>query len=118
MSLMLPFVDAEPALLRFERQPRSSERAPQRYVIDLHIRPAAIGDLWIKTAVVEKSVDLTVWTTRPEVAQVVQRFREELGVDLGDAGLVLQGFRVIEAPRSSDEPPMSPAARSSLDIRA
>jgi hypothetical protein len=117
-SLMLPFVDAEPALLRFQREPRPSEATPQRYIIDLHIRPAATGDLWIKTAVVGANVELTVWTERQDVARIAQQFRDELEVELGEAGLSLQGFRIIESARSGkDELPGDPD-RPSLDVRA
>lgn len=117
-SLMLPFADAEPALLRFEREPRRFDRAPQRYIIDLHLRPAQIGELWIKTAVIGKSVELTVWTARPEVARIVQRFSDELNVELVEAGLSLQSLQVIDRPRSNQAEPSPTSAHSSVDLRA
>lgn len=117
-SLILPFADAEPALIRFEREPRRSDRAPQRYIIDLHLRPAEIGELWIKTAVTAKNVELTVWTARPDVAHIAQRFSDELSVELVEAGLSLQSFRVIDSPRPNQDEPVTNTAHPSIDLRA
>jgi len=116
-SLMLPFADAEPALLRFEREPRRFPQAPQRYIIDLHLRPAEMGELWIKTAVTAKNVEITVWTARPDVARIVERFSDELSVELVEAGLSLQSFKVMGSPRPSQDETVMDVAHSSVDLR-
>lgn len=117
-TMLLPFADAEPAWVRFEREPRRPGQAAQRYVIDLHLKPPVLGDLWIKTGVTGLDVDLTVWTARPEIAKLVEKFRDELTFELEDAGLRLQGMQIIEAPRPQSAPTLQTAPeRTPLDLR-
>jgi len=106
-TVMLPFAEVPPATVKFERGSRSGRGAPQGYTIDVHLAPAALGDVWLKTIVTGQQVDLTVWTARPEVAKLAQRAGEELAVELADAGLRLGAFNVmaqarVDASTSSD----------------
>ncbi len=117
-SMMLPFADAEPAWVRFEREPRRPGQNGQRYVIDLHLRPPALGDLWIKTGVMARDVDLTVWTRRPEIARLVEQFRDELEIELTEAGLHLQAMRIIDTARPDPPADSSVPTRPQLDLRA
>jgi hypothetical protein len=117
-SVLLPFADAEPALLRFEREPRRSAKAPQRYVIDFHLKPGALGDLWIKTGVVASSVDVTVWTPRADIASLVGQFKDELAFELSEAGLQLQRFDVVEGARPDlPEQSVVPPALGVFDMK-
>ena len=109
-TVMLPFAEVPPATVKFERGNRSGRGAAQGYTIDLHLAPAALGDVWLKTTVTGQQVDVTVWTARPEVAKLAQRAGEELAVELADAGLRLGAFNVLAQAR--------PDTSSSVDAAA
>jgi hypothetical protein len=125
-TVMLPFADVPPATVKFERGPRPGRGAPPGYTIDLHLAPAALGDVWLKTIVTGQQVDVTVWTARPDVARLAQRAGEELAVELADVGLRLGAFHVMaqaraDAPASSDAaqvPVASLPINRLVDVRA
>lgn len=124
-TMMMPFADAEPVWIRFERESQRPGEGARRYVIDLHLRPPVLGDLWIKTGVVGRDVDLTVWTVRPEIARLVEQFRDELALELSEAGLRLHGMRIVDTARPDQSgggvqqrQSLLPAERAPLDLRA
>lgn len=117
-SVMLPFADAPAASLRFERGSRQDERGNGGYTIDLHVAPPRLGDLWMKTTVVGTQVDVTVWAVRPSVARLVSAAASDLGVDLGEAGLSLRAFNVLEGQRPELAPSVDRPATGGLDLSA
>lgn len=117
-SVMLPFADAPPASLRFERHPRGDQRGDGGYTIDFQISPPRLGDLWMKTTVVGTSVDVTVWARRAEVAEVVTAASGLLEGNLREAGLVLRAFHVLEGIRPDPLAPADPPLTSGLDLKA
>jgi hypothetical protein len=117
-SVMLPFGDAPPASLRFERHPRGDDRGDGGYSIDLHIAPPRVGDLWMKTTVVKTNVDVTVWARRKEIAQIVSAASRQLGDDLKEAGLALRAFNVLEGVRPELIGPVAEPLSTGLDLRA
>lgn len=118
VSVMLPFGDAPPALLRFERHSRGDERGEGGYTIDLHINPPRTGDLWMKTVVVGTRVDVTVWAARKDVASVVSAASGQLEGDLREAGLVLRAFHVLEGVRPVIADSVEKPRTSGLDLSA
>lgn len=117
-SVMLPFADADPVWLRFEREPRRSAQQPPRYVIDLHLRPAHSVDLWIKSSIAGRNIELTVWAPDRRFAALVAQYSDELAVELADAGLTLQSFRLIETARPGEAEGPTASERRALDVRA
>ena len=117
-SVMLPFGDAPPALLRFERQSRGDERGEGGYTIDLHNNPPRMGDLWMKTVVVGTRVDVTVWAARKDIASVVSAASSELAGDLKEAGLLLRAFHVLEGARPEITDSVDKPRSSGLDLTA
>lgn len=117
-TVMLPFGDAPPALLRFERNRRGDERGEGGYTIDLHINPPRMGDLWMKTVVVGTKVDVTVWAARKDIASVVSAASAELEGDLKEAGLLLRAFHVLEGARPEIADPVDKPRSSGLDLTA
>ena len=117
-SVMLPFGDAPPALLRFERHSRGDERGEGGYTIDLHINPPRMGDLWMKTVVVGTRVDVTVWAARKDIASVVSAASSELAGDLKEAGLLLRAFHVLEGARPEITDSVDKPRSSGLDLTA
>lgn len=118
ISMMLPFADAEPAVLRFERQGGGGRSARSAYTIDLHIAPPALGDLWVKTLVDGDRVDVTVWTQRSIVAAMAESAGADLESELQEAGLRLRAFRVLEGARPDIPPGPAAAGASLLDLKA
>lgn len=120
-SVTLPFADSPAVSLRFERQAAeegSGGRAS--YSIDIHVAPPQTGDIWLKTTVSGNSVDVNVWTYRPEVARLAQAEQPGLFASLQEAGLALRAFRVLEGsppglPSSSPPPRVSTLG---LDLQA
>jgi len=117
-SVMLPFADAPPGSLRFERHSRGDQRGDGGYTIDFHIAPPRLGDLWMKTTVVGTSVDVTVWARRAEVAEVVTAASGLLEGNLREAGLVLRAFHVLEGVRPDQLVPVNAPRTSGLDLKA
>ena len=117
-SVMLPFGDAPPALLRFERHRRNDDRGEGGYTIDLHIAPPRTGDLWMKTTVVGTRVDVTVWAARKEIATTVSAASQQLDGDLRVAGLQLRAFNVLEGVRPEMADPLEKPRSSGLDLTA
>ena len=117
-SAMLPFGDAPPALLRFERHSRGDERGEGGYTIDLHINPPRTGDLWMKTVVVGTRVDVTVWASRKDIASVVSAASGQLEGDLREAGLLLRAFHVLEGVRPAIADSVERPRTSGLDLSA
>ena len=117
-SVLMPFGDAPPASLRFERNSRGEERGRSGYTIDLHIAPPRIGDLWMKTTVEGTRVDVTVWAARTDIARVVNAASPQLGEDLKEAGLALRAFHVVEGVRPDQADRGAGPISSGLDVRA
>lgn len=118
VSVMLPFGDAPPALLRFERHSRGDERGEGGYTIDLHINPPRTGDLWMKTVVVGTRVDVTVWAARKDIASLVSASSGQLEGDLHEAGLLLRAFHVLEGVRPEIADSVDKPRTSGLDVTA
>jgi hypothetical protein len=115
-SVTVPFADSPPVEFRFERGSGKNERGEGGYSIDIHVAPPQTGDIWLKTVVVGKRVDVSVWTKRSDVARIAQSEEPQLGETLREAGLALNSFRV-----SDGEPPglgisNSASARGSLGL--
>ena len=118
VSVMLPFGDAPPALLRFERHSRGDERGEGGYTIDLHINPPRTGDLWMNTVVVGTRVDVTVWAARKDIASLVSASSGQLEGDLREAGLLLRAFHVLEGVRPEIADSVDKPRTSGLDVTA
>lgn len=120
ISLMLPFVDAEPIELQFRRAPRREGEERPPLTVNVHSRSQDIGEVWLKTQLHGLDrVDLTMWALREGVVEQARARSGELGAQLSEAGLAMQSFQVIHGARPQGTADWVPSGRGLvIDIRA
>lgn len=100
LHVVLPFMDADPVDLHFQRPPRKPGQEEPPLSVDIHSRSRMLGEIWLNTVISKNtSVDLVMWALRGEVATLARERSGELGLELGAAGLQLQTFQIFNAPR-------------------
>ena len=120
LHVILPFVDADPVDLHFQRPPRKKGQEEPPLSVDIHSRSRVLGELWLNTQISRgNDVDLVMWALRGEVAHLARQRSGELGLELGSAGLKLQSFQIFNAPRPLARVDESSGTRGSvIDLRA
>ena len=120
LHVILPFVDADPVDLHFQRPPRKKGQEEPPLSVDIHSRSRVLGEVWLNTQISKGSdVDLVMWALRGEVAHLAKERSGELGLELGAAGLQLQSFQIFNAPRPLARVGESSGTRGSvIDLRA
>lgn len=100
LHVVLPFVDAEPIDLHFQRPARKRGQEEQPLSVDIHSRSRMLGEIWLNTVISHATtVDLVMWALRGDVAELARKRSVELGLELGSAGLQLNSFQIFNAPR-------------------
>lgn len=100
LHVVLPFVDAEPIDLHFQRPARKRGQEEQPLSVDIHSRSRMLGEIWLNTVISHaNTVDLVMWALRGDVAELARKRSVELGLELGSAGLQLNSFQIFNAPR-------------------
>ena len=120
LHVILPFIDADPVDLHFQRPPRKKGQEEPPLSVDIHSRSRMLGEVWLNTQISKGSdVDLVMWALRGEVAHLAKERSGELGLELGSAGLQLQSFQIFNAPRPLARVSESSGTRGSvIDLRA
>ena len=120
LHVILPFIDADPVDLHFQRPPRKKGQEEQPLSVDIHSRSRVLGEVWLNTQISKgNDVDLVMWALRGEVAHLAKERSGELGLELGSAGLQLQSFQIFNAPRPLARVGESSGTRGSvIDLRA
>jgi hypothetical protein len=120
LHVILPFVDADPVDLHFQRPPRKKGQEEPPLSVDIHSRSRVLGEVWLNTQISKgNDVDLVMWALRGEVAHLAKERSGELGLELGSAGLQLQSFQIFNAPRPLARVSESSGTRGSvIDLRA
>ncbi|MEI6601212.1 MAG: hypothetical protein WCN21_12090 [Comamonadaceae bacterium] len=118
-GMVLPFRDADPVALEFERKP-AGQGQPEVLTVNVHSHNSELGELWLKTEVHGKSVlELVMWATQPGVVEQAEQGAGALAAGLQQAGLTLRSFQVIHGPRPAPEPQARPSDSGMiLDLRA
>ena len=118
LRLMLPFTDADPVELHFQRPPRQPGDENPPLSVDIHSQSRLLGEVWLHTLIkAGHQVELTMWALREEVAQQARAHATELVMELGAAGLELQQFQIYNSPRPGTDP-TRPAPQSGLVVDA
>ena len=100
LRLTLPFSDADPVELHFQRPPRQPGDENPPLSVDIHSQSRRLGEVWLHTLIkAGHQVELTMWALREEVAQQARTHATELVMELGAAGLELQQFQIYNSPR-------------------
>ncbi len=120
LHVILPFIDADPVDLHFQRPPRKKGQEEPPLSVDIHSRSRVLGEVWLNTQISKGTdVDLVMWALRGEVAHLAKERSGELGLELGSAGLQLQSFQIFNAPRPLARVTESSGTRGSvIDLRA
>jgi len=123
-NMVIPFRDASPVEIQFERR-RTSEGRSTPFTVNVHSTSADYGELWLKTELLDKDrVDLMMWARNAAVVDMAQSGAANLGAQLQAAGIAMRSFQVLHGERpggqsgASQEPPVSALAGAVLDIRA
>ena len=123
-NMVIPFKDAAPVEIQFERR-RTSEGKTTPFTVNVHSTSTDYGELWLKTELQGKDqVDLVMWARRAAVVDMAQAGATSLGQQLQASGLAMRSFQVIHgerpgsSPDAAAEPPVSALAGAVLDIRA
>ena len=121
--MAIPFKDASPVEIQFERR-RTSEGKSTPFTVNVHSTSAEYGELWLKTELLDKDrVDLMMWARNAAVVDMAQSGAASLGEQLQAAGIAMRSFQVIHGERPGGQnpgaqEPVSALAGSVLDIRA
>jgi len=100
LHVVLPFVDHEPVDLHFQKPARKPNQEEPPLTVDIHSRSRMLGEIWLNTTISQGTgVDLLMWALRGDVADMARQRANELGLELGAAGLNLQSFQIFNAPR-------------------
>ena len=100
LHVILPFIDADPVDLHFQRPPRKKGQEEPPLSVDIHSRSRVLGEVWLNTQISKGSdVDLVMWALRSDVAGMAKQRATELALELGAAGLNLQSFQIFNAAR-------------------
>ena len=112
LRLMLPFSDADPVELHFQRPPRQPGDENPPLSVDIHSQSRLLGEVWLHTLIkAGQQVELTMWALREDVAQQARSHATELVLELGAAGLELQQFQIYNSPRPGSDQARPPAGR-------
>jgi len=101
-ALVIPFIDADPVELEFEKKGNKPGQPKHPLVVNMHTQSRALGEVWLKTTISDSSqVDLTMWALSKDVADLAKFNASELTYEIENAGLVMGSFQVYNAPRPS-----------------
>ena len=122
-SLVLPFSDAEPVNLKFQRHAKRDDAPGHVYTVDVHTQNQRLGELWMRSQIhiqADRSdVALTMWAVRADVAVQARAHVDDLRDELEAAGLGLIEVQVFNAARPNQDPAWStPDAGTVLDVSA
>ena len=102
--MVLPFVDAEPVELAFERKQGKNDSNPV-YSVSLHSQSTDYGEMWLQADLQgNDQIDLTLWAVRASLVQMAQEGTAALRQNLQDAGLAMRSFRAHHGERPGPVP--------------
>ena len=122
-SLVLPFSDAEPVNLKFQRHAKRDDAPGHVYTVDVHTQNQRLGELWMRSQIHIQAdrtdVALTMWAVRADVALQARTHVDDLRDELEAAGLGLIEVQVFNAARPTQEAAWTtPDAGTVLDVSA
>ncbi len=96
----MPFTDANPVQVQFERGPSQDGEPEPDWVINLHTDSGTMGELWLKTTFKSSlRLDMEMWAARSEIAQLARSSSSALDKQLQEFGLTLGKMTVHNANR-------------------
>ena len=105
---IIPFHDAEPVELHFERGSSGLNKGESDWVINLHTESKELGEMWAKTTIkASLDIEIIIWTLERSSAIAAEHGKSELENGLNTFGLTLTKFIVLNAQRPSLDPSLS-----------
>ena len=99
-QFVIPFYDAEPVEIHFERGAGNFENGEADWVINLHTESEGLGEIWAKTTIKATSdIEMIIWAREENVADAVNQGRGELEKSFNRFELNLTKFSVLHAER-------------------
>jgi hypothetical protein len=115
LAMVIPFADADPLELQFERRGNKPGQPKNPMVVNMHTVSRSLGEVWLKTTISPQSqVDLTMWALKEEVAALARFNASELTYEIESAGLVMGSFQVYNARRPNSLPLVEPVNHGAL----
>lgn len=103
LSLVLPFRDANPVLIRFSRAQPQPDQPNPALTIQLHTQLGAAGDIWMHTRIHElQQVDMVMWATNGQLAHQARIQSQVLTQELEGLGLRMTSLQVIHGRRPEE----------------
>ena len=110
-NMTLPFVDANPVELTIRRGPKQEGESPL-LIINVHSKSEELGPVWLKTQLANsEQVELTMWSEDPNVVSQARSRSSLLGQELGNAGLTMKSFQVVQGARPKETSVWAPSGR-------
>ena len=105
---VMPFLDAEPIEMHFERGQRSLSKGENDWVINLHTNSADLGEVWSKTTIKGSSeVEMIFWAISESSTEMARQGKARLETALTEFGLKLTKFSVLNASRPLIDPALT-----------
>ena len=105
---VIPFFDADPVEIHFERGRTTTAKDEDDWVINLHTKSSDLGEIWSKSTIKASSeIEMIFWAIDEKVAQVAGVGRTKLADLISEFGLSLTKFSVLNAPRPNLDPTLS-----------
>lgn len=115
LAFVIPFKDADPLEMQFERQGNKPGQPKNPLVVNMHTKSRVLGEVWLKTTITDNAqVDLTMWALKTDIAEQARFNASELTYELENAGLVLTRFQVFNAARPSAQDNRQPPPHGAL----
>ena len=105
---VMPFLDADPVEVHFERGAGSFSKGEVDWVINLHTNSAHLGEVWAKTTLKGSGeIEMIFWAINERATEIARQGRSQLVETLKDFGLKLTKFSVLNAPRPLIDPALT-----------
>ena len=99
---VIPFNDANPVEVNFERGAAEDDGGPSDWVINLHTDAEDLGPLWLKTTVkANREIDMILWASWSDSASKAEAASNILQQSLQGFDLTLNKLTVLNAARPS-----------------
>lgn len=123
LSMLLPFVDAEPVQVRWSHRDDAGqgEGGGAPWVVDMHTRSSALGEVWLRTQVTQgMQVQLVMWAERADLVARARAASASLAAWLNEAGLRMTGLQVIHGapPVPFTAEPVAAGSGRLVDVQA
>ena len=80
-----------------------NEKSSPIWVLNLYSSIEKLGQIWMKTAIRENSLEMTIWTDRKTTAALAEESQFELSSSLKDHGLILDSIQIFDCPRPPED---------------